>query len=178
MPATVSSPQQRTQTVCLLILAAVALGAALRWLSPVMVPFVLAFFLTVVLTPVVEVLGRRLHLPWPVALLGSAGLGVLILVLLAGLVSESVAELRGNSQKYEQKVAEWREKFEKSRIAEFLHLDGLEPETVDVEGTSDQGPETEDPLDPDSSTVDPVAEGEPATEEDATPQYGPRLDLR
>ena len=83
MPATVS-PQQRTQTVCLLSLAAVALGAALRWLSPVMVPFVLAFFLTVVLTPVVEVLGRRLHLPWPLALLGSAGLGVLILVLLAG----------------------------------------------------------------------------------------------
>ncbi|MEE8467783.1 MAG: AI-2E family transporter [Planctomycetota bacterium] len=141
MPATVS-PQQRTQTVCLLILAAVALGAALRWLSPVMVPFVLAFFLTVVLTPVVEVLGRRLHLPWPLALMGSAGIGVLILVLLADIVSESVAELQGNSGKYEQKIAEWREAFEKSEIAAWLHLDGLQGEGLGAEGSGDSRPET------------------------------------
>ena len=141
MPATVS-PQQRTQTVCLLILAAVALGAALRWLSPVMVPFVLAFFLTVVLTPVVEVLGRRLHLPWPLALLGSAGLGVLILVLLAGIVSESVAELQDNSGKYEQKIAEWREAFEKSAIAGWLHLDGLQGEVIGAEDSGDPEPGT------------------------------------
>ena len=143
MSATASSPQQRTQTVCLLILAAVALGAALRWLSPVMVPFALAFFLTVVLTPVVEVLGRRLHLPWPVALVGSAALGVLILVLLAGLVSRSVAELQGNSDKYEEKIAEWRENFEQSKFAGWLHLDGAESEAVGAEGSGDLDSETD-----------------------------------
>ena len=50
---------QRIQTACFLVIAAVATGAALHWLSPVMVPFVLAFFLTTVLSPVVDALGRQ-----------------------------------------------------------------------------------------------------------------------
>ena len=37
--------EQRVQTVCLVILSAVALGAAMYWLRPIMMPFVLAVFI-------------------------------------------------------------------------------------------------------------------------------------
>jgi hypothetical protein len=33
--------EQRVQTVCLLVLTAIAVGVALHWLRPVMIPFVL-----------------------------------------------------------------------------------------------------------------------------------------
>ena len=53
MAADTTNPQQRIQTVCLLILTAVAIGAALYMLRPVLIPFVLAVFLVYCLTPVI-----------------------------------------------------------------------------------------------------------------------------
>ena len=40
---------QRVQTTCLVILTVLAVGGALYWLRPVMIPFVLAVFLAYVL---------------------------------------------------------------------------------------------------------------------------------
>ena len=58
---------QRVQTLSLVVLAAVAIGGALVWLGSVLVPFVLAFFLSVALRPVVRLLARRLKVPIPIA---------------------------------------------------------------------------------------------------------------
>ncbi|MDA1264592.1 MAG: AI-2E family transporter [Planctomycetota bacterium] len=84
---------QRIQTFSLLTIAAVTLGAALNWLTPVMVPFMLAFFFTVVLTPVVEALHRKLKLPRLLALFLTGVLGLVIAGLLGALVAQSVAQL-------------------------------------------------------------------------------------
>lgn len=99
MPPAPSS-EQRVQTVCLLILTAIGVGGALHWLSPVMVPFALAFFLAVVLTPVVEILHRRLKLPAVLGLFAALVLGVGIFAVLGMLVSQSVDELRANEMQY------------------------------------------------------------------------------
>ena len=40
-----SGLQGRVQTTCLVVLATLATGAALAWLRPVMLPFVLAVFI-------------------------------------------------------------------------------------------------------------------------------------
>ena len=48
----------RVQTVCLVALTLIALGVALYLLKPVLVPFVLAVFLTYCLTPLIDVQRR------------------------------------------------------------------------------------------------------------------------
>ncbi len=120
---TATSHDQRLQTVSLLVLATVAAGAALVWLGPMLVPFVLAFFLSVVLTPVVELLGRRLHLPWGLAFLASAVLGLVMLTVLGGLVTLSVQELQANEDAYKQRFSELLERVEGSSIGQQLSLD-------------------------------------------------------
>lgn len=132
---------QRIQTVCLMVLTAVALGAALHWLAPVMVPFVLAFFLTVVLTPVVDLLRRRLKLAVPLALLGTLGIGVVILVLLGGLVSRSVAQIQDNSDTYVENINSMWGRFQTSQLAEWLQLDEEENPGADADLSPVPAPE-------------------------------------
>jgi len=91
---------QRIQAFSLLILAAVALGAALHWLTPVMVPFMLAFFLTVVLTPIVEVLHVRCRLPHLPALFVTGLAGLVVVGLLGMVVHDSVSRLAENQDSY------------------------------------------------------------------------------
>ena len=52
----------RIQTICLVILCAVAMAAAAHWLRPVLVPFVLALFLTIGLTPLIDLQVRDLQI--------------------------------------------------------------------------------------------------------------------
>ncbi|MBS3820189.1 MAG: AI-2E family transporter [Planctomycetes bacterium] len=93
----------RTQAVSLVILAVVAVGGALYWLEAVLVPFVLAVFISVGLMPLVNLQVDRLKLPRPVA----AGTALLVaLLLLAGvglLVGMSVARLGNNAEFYQQR---------------------------------------------------------------------------
>ena len=67
---------RRIQTVCLMILTAVAVGTALYWLRPVLIPFVLAVFLSYCLTPVIELLMRYLRIPRYAAISVAVLLGV------------------------------------------------------------------------------------------------------
>ena len=98
--------ERAIQTACQLILAAVALGAALYWLRPVMIPFVLAVFLALGASPLVELQVRRLRVPKGVAvgttlLIAIAGLGAVGLV-----VSASVNQLRANADAYQARLTE------------------------------------------------------------------------
>ena len=47
--------EQRIQTVCLLILTALGIAGALYAFRSVLIPFVLAIFLTLCLTPIIDV---------------------------------------------------------------------------------------------------------------------------
>lgn len=70
---------RHVQTVCLLILAFVAMGFALSWLKPVLVPFVLALFFAACLKPLIEFQRRQWRFPQPLAVAGALLLAVVIL---------------------------------------------------------------------------------------------------
>ena len=65
----------RIQTSCLLILTAIAIAAAMKIFSAVLIPFVLAIFLTYCLTPVIDLQQKRLKIPRPLAVLTTVLVG-------------------------------------------------------------------------------------------------------
>ena len=101
-----SQIEPRIQTVCLLILSAVAGGAALYWLSPVLVPFVLAIFFTYCLTPIIDLQMRYLRAPRPLAILATFALGCVVLTLLAVLISTSVNQISVNADMYQARISQ------------------------------------------------------------------------
>ena len=91
---------EQVRTVCLLILAIIAVGAALFWLKPVMVPFVLALFATYALAPLIDLQILKLRFPRPVAIASTLLLGLVLFTLLWWLVASSVAEMQDNVDIY------------------------------------------------------------------------------
>jgi predicted PurR-regulated permease PerM len=89
--------ERRIQTVCLLIVSAVAVAVSLYWLSSVMIPFVLAVFFSFGLTPFIDLQVRVLRMPRSLAVLATMALGFVILSVLASLVSTSLGQLTANS---------------------------------------------------------------------------------
>jgi AI-2 transport protein TqsA len=112
---------QRLRTVCLLILTLIAVGVALYLLRPVLLPFVLALFLTYCLTPVIEVQMHYLRMPRGVALVCTAILGLLILALFVLLVATTVASIADHSETYQQEFTQLTE-----RISRALNLEKLD----------------------------------------------------
>lgn len=96
----------KAQAISLVVLAVVAAGAALYWLQAVLVPFVLAVFITIGLTPVVNVLARKAKLPRPVAAGLTLLLALLLLAAVGMLVGVSVARLGNNAEFYQQRFQE------------------------------------------------------------------------
>ena len=96
----------RVQTVCLVILASVATAFALRWLAPVMIPFVLALFISMGLAMCVDWLVRRLSVPRGLALPVTLVIGVGALVGLGALVSASVAQLAESAPRYAEQLGQ------------------------------------------------------------------------
>jgi predicted PurR-regulated permease PerM len=94
----------RIQTVCLLIISAVAIGVALFLLHAVMIPFVLAIFSALVLSPLIAFQRRYLRLPHSVAILTTFIIGFVALSLLGGLVSLSLRQLSANAGAYQQQI--------------------------------------------------------------------------
>ncbi len=92
--------QSRVHTVCLVILSTVAVGAALYWLGPVLIPFVLAIFIAEGLTPLIDLQMKHLRLPRLVAVVSTLVLGLVLLVLLTGLATASVSQLSANADAY------------------------------------------------------------------------------
>lgn len=93
--------RDRVQTLCLLALTMVAVGAALFWLRAVLIPFVLAIFLSIALGPLVEIQVNRLRIPRAIAVTIVMVLVVALLVGFGLLVSSSVGQLSGSMTVYE-----------------------------------------------------------------------------
>jgi AI-2 transport protein TqsA len=96
--------ETRIQTVCLLIISAVAIGVALVLLRAVLIPFVLAIFSALVLSPLIALQRHYLRLPNAVAILTTFMIGFIALSLLGALVSISLRQLLANADAYQQQI--------------------------------------------------------------------------
>jgi AI-2 transport protein TqsA len=96
--------QRRLQNVCLLILAAVAVGFVLFWFRSVLIPFVLALFFAYLLGPLIELQTQRLRVPRPVALLATLLVGVFLLASIGGLITLSVRQLSSDAAVYQRQL--------------------------------------------------------------------------
>jgi AI-2 transport protein TqsA len=111
------------QTFCLLTLTLIALGGALYFLRPVLVPFVLAVLLTNCLMPVIEFQQRRLRAPRGVAVASTL---VMMLVIVAICGSFVAASIGGASQRlgyYEKQFQHFTEGAARSVSIERLGID-------------------------------------------------------
>lgn len=97
--------EQRVQTVCLLVLTAIAVGVALHWLRPVMIPFVLAGFLAIALGPVVEAQVRYFKAPRGLAIVATLMTVFVGLNMLAGFVSVALRQLAAQVPLYQAQLA-------------------------------------------------------------------------
>lgn len=98
--------ETRVQTICLVVISTILTGAALYWLRPVMVPFVLALFITLGLRAAAEFLELRVRVPHKAALGVTLLIGVVFLVGMGGVISLSVSELTTKATLYEDHVGQ------------------------------------------------------------------------
>ncbi len=94
----------RIQTICLTILTALALGWVLAWARPVMLPFVLAVFIVLALSPIVDLLVQRARCPRPMAISGTLMIGIVLLSAVGVTISMSVASLVANAGTYQRQI--------------------------------------------------------------------------
>ena len=95
--ADVEARERRVRTVCLVVLTAIAAGAALYALQDVMVPFALASFLAIAFAPLVDGLAERTRLSRPIAVGVAMLLGALLLAILGGVVASSIREFNASA---------------------------------------------------------------------------------
>ncbi len=106
MTAAARISEERVRTVCLVVLATVASAFALYWLAPVLIPFVLALFISMGLAMCVDWLVRRARIPRSLALPAALVLGIGALAGLGTLVSASVAQLAENGPVYAEQLGQ------------------------------------------------------------------------
>jgi AI-2 transport protein TqsA len=96
--------ESRVQTVCLVILSTVAVGGALYWLKPVLIPFTLAVFVSLGLGPAVDFQMRWLRMPRPLALVSTLLIVLVLFSAVATTLSSSLNQLAASSDEYEAQV--------------------------------------------------------------------------
>lgn len=120
----------KIQTVCLMTLTAIAAAVAFYWLKPAVVPFVWAFFLSVIIGPVVDFQVRYLRFPRSLALLITLALVLVIIAFIGGLIASSIAQFAADSSQYEGMVERLIEKAESAGLFKMFGI--TLPEELDV----------------------------------------------
>jgi AI-2 transport protein TqsA len=95
---------RRVRTFCLLALTLIASGFALYALKPVLVPFVLAVFFTYCLKPIIDLQTRYLRVPHGVAIIGTAVLGVLLLLIIGLVVATTIGTMSHEFDAYQEQM--------------------------------------------------------------------------
>ena len=123
---------RRVQTVCLLTLTLIAVGVTMYLLQPVLVPFVLALFLSQCLAPLILVLMRRGRMPRLLAVTVAVLLAAGVLTGIGFLVAESVSngQAQGKFDTYQDSWNRLIDRVARSKMARLLgasaggHADG------------------------------------------------------
>lgn len=96
--------EMRILAACVAILTVIAVAGALYWLKPVVVPFFVAVFVSMVLAPVIEVLHRYLRVPRFLAFFLTIALSVIVFLLVGSLVSVSLTQLAQSTDDYAREL--------------------------------------------------------------------------
>jgi AI-2 transport protein TqsA len=134
----ITRPQQpsdrRVQTVCLLILTLIAVAVAMYLMQPILVPFMLALFFSQCLSPIIDYLMRRFHLPQVLAVTIAALLVVGCVTGIGFLLASSIADMskRQTFSGYQAHVDAFTNRVMDSRAAHWL---GIHPR-----GQGDEAP--------------------------------------
>lgn len=94
----------KTQTICLVVIAAVLATFSIYWLRPVLLPLVVALFVVSGVTPILEGLERRLGVSRIIASGISFVAGLLLMVGFGATIFGSVSDLKSNSDDYVRRV--------------------------------------------------------------------------
>ena len=105
-----TAEQSRTITASLLVLATVATAAALAYTRPVMVPFVLALFLSFLVSPLVNLFQDRFKVPRFVSVLAALLVATGLLTLLALLIITSARGLMASADIYRDRLTGFAER--------------------------------------------------------------------
>jgi AI-2 transport protein TqsA len=89
---------------CLLIITGILLAAALSFTSSIMIPFVLAVFLSYLISPLVHLFYFRLNAPYSVAVFVSILTGIGIIALISMLFNTSFQSMLENAHLYRDRV--------------------------------------------------------------------------
>ncbi len=92
---------RKIQNLCLLVIAGTCLGGIVYFLRGVLVPFTLALFLNMTISPMVDIQVARLRFPRWVAVTTTLALSGLLLLFCATLIAASLNQLINNVQAYE-----------------------------------------------------------------------------
>jgi AI-2 transport protein TqsA len=122
---------RRVQTFCLLTLTLISLGVALYLLRPVLVPFVLAVFLTYCLTPLIDVQRRYLRMPRGLAIVSAVVLALVVLALCGSVVATSISNASHKLQDYEEQFQQLTERCASSVPLERL---GIKTDAAQIRG--------------------------------------------
>ncbi len=122
---TASDREARTQTICLLIISTILMAAALYWLRPVLVPFVLALFIALLLRPVLALQMRYFRLPKPAAVLLTIVVLFFLMSIVAGFITSSLGQLTANASAYQEKFIEVIQRAEEALPLERLGVPEL-----------------------------------------------------
>jgi AI-2 transport protein TqsA len=104
MPS-LQAEQSRLVAISLVVLAAIALAAALAATRTVMIPFVLAIFISYLVLPLIDLLQYKLKFPRPLAVVLSLLAALGLLTLLGLLITSSTRELLGSVDIYRDRLA-------------------------------------------------------------------------
>ena len=97
---------ERLQLICLLTLTTLAVAAALYWLAPVMVPFVLASFIAIVLSHLADLATTHLRVPRSLSMAVVAIAALALIGVVGGLVSASITELGQDASGYRARLTQ------------------------------------------------------------------------
>lgn len=155
----------RAQTICLLVMLGFLIAGAFYWLRPVLLPFVLAIFISSGLLPILHSIERRFRTPRLVALAIAALLGLFIVFLLWTVMAVSVSQLARNTSKYEARFQE---------LAAIVSEWG--PHTLGGRSDADESNDSESDAEDEQPAAEQPATEQPADENPASDDESPEKD--
>ncbi|MEE4375955.1 MAG: AI-2E family transporter [Candidatus Competibacteraceae bacterium] len=127
--------ERHIQTVCLMILAGLAVAAGLYLFRGVLIPFVVAIFFMYAITPLVDIQVSRLRVPRYVAILSTVLVSVLIFAVVGRVMSTSISMLINNADVYKQRFEQLAD-----QLDQWAPLDMLLPEIAETQSTESDLP--------------------------------------